>query len=384
MIHRQLFLKLQSLATHYPVVTITGPRQSGKTTLCRHCFPEYAYVNLEHIDTRERIKRDPNQFIQDYAKGVIIDEVQHYPELMSYIQVKVDETGKPGQFILTGSQNFNLLSTISQSLAGRTALLSLLPFSLEELSTDEDTDERMFRGFFPRVIDQQLNPTEAMQFYVSTYIERDIRQLLNVKNLSQFSTFLKLCAVHTGQLVNFTKLGDACGISYNTAKEWLSLLETSYIVTLLHPHYQNLKKRLVKSPKLYLNDTGLICYLLDIYSPDHLKTHPLRGAIFESMIVVDYLKQRFNRALPSNLYFFRDHKGFEIDIIQDEGLHQIPIEIKSGQTIHADAFKNLKQYMQINPHAKNPIFFYGGKSSYTEQGITVKSILDLTRGTTNQ
>jgi uncharacterized protein len=263
----------------------------------------------------------------------VLDEIQRTPDLLSYIQVSVDESQKSGQFIITGSQNFELLNTISQSLAGRTAIARLLPFSFDELSAHQplgSVDELLYTGFYPRIYDKKLNPTEALSFYFSTYIERDLRLLINVKDLSLFETFLKLCATRCGQVVNLSSLGNDCGVNHNTIKNWLSILEAIYIIKLLPPYYSNIGKRLIKAPKLYFFDTGLAAFLLGIQNITHVTAHPLRGALFENMIVSEFLKKRFNQGKTDNLYYLRDNKGREVDILLDYGSHIDMVEIKSN------------------------------------------------------
>lgn len=280
MIPRTISPKILQYAKQYPVVTITGPRQSGKTTLCQMIFPDIPYVSLESIEERSFATSDPKGFLDRFPDGAVLDEIQRTPELLSYIQVRVDESQKTGQFIITESQNFELLNTVSQSLAGRTAIARLLPFSFEEILSHqsiESIDQLLYTGFYPRIYDKQLNPTEALSFYFNTYIERDLRLLINVKDLSRFETFLKLCATRCGQLVNLSSLGNDCGVNHNTIKSWLSILEASYIIKLLPSYFNNLGKRLIKSPKLYFIDTGLAAFLLGIQNIDHLRTHPLRG-----------------------------------------------------------------------------------------------------------
>lgn len=377
MIQRELIEKTKQLARQYPVVTITGPRQSGKTTLCRMVFPEMAYVSLEDLDQREYARQDPRGFLNRFSQGAVLDEIQRAPELLSYIQTIVDQQDKEGFFILTGSQQFELLETISQSLAGRTALVRLLPFSLAEAYGADlkkvALNQVLYTGFYPRIFDKGLNPTEAMGFYVNTYVERDLRMLINIRDLSQFEIFLKLCAGRTGQIVNLSSLGNDCGVNHSTVKSWLSVLEASYIIKLLRPYYKNFNKRLIKAPKLYFQDTGLACFLLDIQSQSQLATHPLRGALFESLIVAELLKKRFNAVQTDNLFYFRDNIGNEVDIIWDRGPQPVPVEIKSGQTISRDAFKGLDYFNKLSGGADSTHLIYGGDESYTRQSVRVTS-----------
>lgn len=366
--------KLRALARQYPVVTLTGPRQSGKTVLCREVFAGKAYVSLEDLDVRRRAVSDPRAFLAGFPKGAVFDEIQRVPDLLSYIQGIVDKDPSPGRFVVTGSHQFELMRSVNQSLAGRTAVLRLLPFSYGEIYPGKRValEDVFWKGFYPRIHDRKLDPVEALSFYVSTYIERDVRQLLNVKDVSRFEVFLKLCAGRTGQILNLSSLGAECGITHNTARDWLAVLEASYIVHLLRPHHQNFNKRLIKAPKLYFIDTGLASFLLDIRRKEQWASHPLRGALFETFVVAELLKARFNVARPSNLYYFRDNIGNEVDILVDEGTAIIPIEIKSGTTVAQDFFKGIEYYRKLNPeHAKDPVLVYGGTEAYCEKGVSV-------------
>ena len=352
MIERAIEPVLRGLAGKYPVVTITGPRQSGKTTLCRKVFPDMAYANLERPDTREFAATDPHGFLGSYPEGVILDEIQRAPHLLSYIQVNVDEGGIHGRFILTGSQQFEVLNTISQSLAGRTALLKLLPFSMAELGRDflpSSLDRLLLTGFYPRIYDQQLDPTQTLGDYFETYVERDMRQLAAIKDLSLFEKFVRLCAGRIGQILNLQSLGNDAGVSHTTARAWLSLLEASYILFILPPWYRNISKRLIKSPKIYFYDVGLASYLLGLENERHVSRDPLRGNLFENLVIMEALKYRYNRGRKSNLSFYRDGKGNEVDMILEVGPDLFPIEIKAGATITPDYFKGLKHFMKIMP-----------------------------------
>lgn len=377
MINRDIREKVKHFAAQYPVVTITGPRQSGKTTLCRMIFPERQYMSLEDMDSRRFALQDPRGFLHALPDGAIIDEVQRAPELLSYIQTIVDENQREGFFILTGSQQFELLAKVSQSLAGRTALVKLLPFTYREAyggcAKPPPLDKVLYTGLYPRIFDKGLNPTEAMAFYVNTYIERDLRLLINVKDLSRFEVFLKLCAGRTGQILNLTSLGNDCGISQPTIKSWISVLEASFIIKLLRPYYKSFNKRLIKSPKLYFLDTGLASFLLDIHDPQQLATHPLRGALFESYIISELLKQRFNAGRTDNLWYFRDNVGNEVDVVLDNGQTVDQIEIKAGRTINADFFKGLKYFSSLNKDVARSMLVYGGDESYTREGVDVAS-----------
>ncbi len=347
MIKRTLEAVLKELALQYPVVTITGPRQSGKTTLCRKVFPHLHYVNLEAPDVRLFAVDDPRGFLASYDEGVILDEIQRAPELLSYIQTIVDEQPRPGRFILTGSQQFEVMNTVSQSLAGRTALLKLLPLSLEELGRGhliDSVDRMLLSGFYPRIHAQGLNPTQVMGDYFETYVERDLRQLGAIRDLAQFERFVRLCAGRTGQLLNLQSLGNDVGVSHSTARSWLTLLEASYIVFLLQPWHANVSKRLVKSPKLYFYDVGLASYLLGLEEDNQVSRDPLRGNLFENLVVIEALKYRYNQGKRSNLYFYRDSNGNEVDLIAENGQHLSAIEIKAGATVNPDYFKGLRRF----------------------------------------
>ncbi|NQY74088.1 MAG: ATP-binding protein [Candidatus Margulisbacteria bacterium] len=374
---------VKRLAAQYPVVTVTGPRQSGKTTLCRHLFPKKEYVTLESIDVRNQIQEDPNGFIRKVSdKGVILDEIQRYPGLLSYIQTAVDENNIPGQFILTGSQNFQLLSSVSQSLAGRTALLTLLPYSLREIYTQKqlkelNSEDIIFKGFYPRIFSHNLDPQEAMGYYISLYIERDIRQLLNVTSLGAFETFLKVCASLNGQIVNLSQISNDVGISVNTVRSWLSILETSYIIVLLKPHFKNYRKRLIKSPKLYFLDTALSLNLLGIQTPHQISSHPLKGAIFEAFIVAECFKQCYHTSHKPHLYYFRDNVGNEVDLLIEKGPDIQAVEIKSSETMNSTYFKGLKYYEALNNQTVEPTIIYGGKKSYSQNQYQIKGFRDI-------
>jgi len=375
MIKRIVTSELIRLAKQYPVVTITGPRQSGKTTLCKSTFPQKKYVSLENLDHRRAANKDPKQFLQDYPEGAILDEIQRAPDLLSYIQGIVDERNKEGMFILTGLHQFELMDSVNQSLAGRTAIVRLLPFSYGEVYGTKkkkvDINQILFTGFYPRIFDKKLNPTEALSFYMTTYIERDVRSIVQVQDLAKFELFLKVCATQTGQILNLSHLSNECGIAVNTAKHWLSVLEASFIVFLMRPHHKNFRKRLAKSPKLYFIDVGLAAFLLDIQDKTHLKNHPLRGSLFETFIVTELLKIRYNRIQTNNLYYFRDNVGNEIDILMDMGSSVIPLEVKSGQTVNDDFFKGLNYYCNLNKKVTKSYLIYAGDKAYQDCGHSI-------------
>lgn len=347
MIRRTLESKIATLAKQFPVVTLTGPRQSGKTTLCRLLFPEHRYASLEAPDLRRFAAEDPRGFLDQYPPPVTYDEVQRVPELLSYIQVAVDEGGSPGRYVLTGSANFSLLESVSQSLAGRTAVAHLLPCGHEELLRFPKPPEGLFAtiqgGSYPAIYDRGVDPVDWYRGYVTTTLERDVRRIVNVADLGSFQTFLELTAGQVGQLTNFSRFGADAGITANTAKSWLSVLETGFLVFKLRPFHANLRSRAVKTPKLYFWDTGLACALLGISEPSQLRTHPLRGALFENWVVSEVLKARLHRGLRESAYFLRDRRGFEIDLLLDLGDRLVAVESKSGQTVAGDFFTQLER-----------------------------------------
>lgn len=346
MIKRNITWVLLEMAASFPVVTVTGPRQSGKTTLAQMTFPSKEYVTLEDLDNRQFAENDPRGFLGQYPEGSIIDEVQHVPSLLSYIQTIVDTRKANGMFILTGSNQFEYVHSISQSLAGRTGMLRLLPFSYAEIygNNDERIEDILYRGFYPRIFDQDINPEFFLSRYLETYIERDVRSLIRLKDLMQFHRFLQLCAGRTGQITNFSSLGNELGVTNKTIRHWISILEASYIVFLLQPYHRNFNKRIIKAPKLYFLDVGLAAHLLGIDHPRQLITHPLRGELFETFVVGEFLKYRFNEGKRSNLYYFRDHVGNEVDLVLETGSGVVPIEIKSSRTITPKFFKGLDYF----------------------------------------
>ncbi len=377
MLKRQATDTLLEKSRQYPVVAITGPRQSGKSTLARALFSNKPYVSLEDPDQRQFAIDDPRRFLGQFPEGAVLDEVQHCPELFSYLQSLVDSQSKMGLFILTGSQQFGLLSKITQSLAGRVGAVQLLPFTLHELQTancaPHTVEELLFTGLYPPIYDRKIPATSWYNDYVMTYIERDVRQLINVQDLRTFHRFLQMCAARTGQILNLSSLANDCGITHNTAKAWISVLEASYIICLLSPHHKNFNKRLIKSPKLYFYDTGLVCALLNIQNHTSLLSHPLRGALFETWAVSELIKNRFNQGLLSNLYFWRDSQGHEVDILLDQDNLLTPIEIKSGQTVTSDYFTGIQYWQGLNAVQSPAWLLYAGEQTQKRTVATVLS-----------
>jgi hypothetical protein len=392
MVPRTLATKLREAVRRYPVVSVTGPRQSGKTTLVRNALEGYDYVSLELPDERDLAIHDPRAFLGQFARPVIIDEAQRAPELFSYIQVAVDEQGDAGRFVLTGSQNFLLLQAVSQSLAGRCAVLHLLPFSQGELARRPPAEiaalglrtrdgpkkpprplaETLFTGFYPRIHDRELPPREWLANYYQTYLERDVRTVLNVGDIESFGRFVRLCAARNAQLLNLSSLASDCGITHTTARRWLSVLEASFLVLLLRPHHKNLGKRLIRSPKLYFLDSGLLCFLLGIRSAAEIVHHSQRGAIFETLILSELHKNFLHRGEPSELYFWRDSTGHEVDFIIDMGTRRVGIEAKSAETIAADFFDGLRYWRALAGRKPPPAaLVYGGDRRFVQDGIIV-------------
>ena len=376
MIKREIEPLVLKLARGYPALAITGPRQSGKTTLARAAFPDKAYVSLENPDTRELATQDPRGFLNKYRDGAILDEVQNCPALFSYLQEILDSSDKSGRFVLTGSQQFGLIEGITQSLAGRIAMVQLLPFSYHEAygSHRLGLDETLFRGAYPPIHDRKLDASLWFGNYMQTYIERDVRKLINVRDLTSFQRFVRLCAGRMGQLLNLSQLGAEAGVTHNTAKAWLSILEASYIVFQLQPHHRNFNKRLVKTPKLYFHDTGLAAWLLSIREARQIETHPQRGALFENWVVSELLKARFNHGLPSNLYFWRDRAGHEVDLLVETPTCLIPVEIKSGQTVNSEYFKGVDDWLTLaRPRQPRAWLVYGGGEDHQRKTTRILS-----------
>lgn len=367
MIQREISSTLKKMASKMPIISITGPRQSGKTTLAKMCFPEYQYVNLESPDVYEAAVSDPRLFLSQFKKGIIIDEVQRIPELFSYIQTISDELNNPGEFILTGSQNFLLSEKISQSLAGRVFVSHLLPLSISEIraattSKVEEMDSAIYKGFYPRIHQMEMEPEMFFPSYIQTYVERDVRQIVNVSNLFVFQKFLRIAAGRVGQLLNYNNIANEVGVDLKTIKSWFSILESSFIVFFLQPHHQNFSKRILKTPKLYFYDTGLVCSLLGIRKKEELTSHWAKGALFENMMIADIMKGFMNQCITPPIWFWRDSTGNEVDCLVDFGNKIKSIEIKSATTISSDFFKGLDYYGRLNPQAE-PYLIYGGNTN---------------------
>lgn len=391
MLPRLLAPYLRRDAAYYPVLTLTGPRQSGKTTLARSTFPDHAYVSLEAPDQRRFAREDPRGFLAQFTGPVILDEVQHLPDLLSYIQASVDDDARPGRFVLTGSHNILLMSQVAQTLAGRTAVLHLLPFSRAELEGQDQPEpaspERLFAntatrldlwpairaGFYPPIHDRGVPPEVWLPDYLQTYLERDVRTLTNVDDLALFERFLSLSAGRVAQLLNYSGLASDCGVAVDTARRWISVLQTSFIVFALRPHHRNFNKRLIRTPKLFFYDTGLLCYLLGIRETSQLVSHPLRGAIFENYVVAEVAKSYLHHRLTPPLFFWRDQTGHEVDLLIDAAGRLHPVEIKSGQTMDGDMLDGLRRWIRLSgDEAGQATLVHGGVGFHTRDGIAVR------------
>ena len=365
-ISREAYLELDEMCKAFPVVTITGPRQSGKTTLLKHIFPGKKYVTLEDPDIRQMAISDPRSFLNQSESGMIIDEIQRIPDLVSYIQGIIAHVQQPGYFLLSGSQQFEITRKISQSLAGRTAIMKLLPFTIKEtqiVSPGMSTTELLYKGLYPRLYNTPpMNPSRYYSSYLQTYIERDLREIINIKDLHLFTLFVRLCAGRTGQIFVASNLANEVGVSVPTIQSWLSILESSYIVYLLQPYHSNINKRLIKSPKIYFYDTGLAAYLAGINSEEQMPAHPLRGALFENMVIMETLKKKYNSIRNFQLYFYRDSNQNEVDLLLDNGISIDAIEIKSSETYDKSFQKGLKYIRQLLPEKiKNTTICYAGQ-----------------------
>jgi predicted AAA+ superfamily ATPase len=380
MIPRHAAPRLLRLLQGFPVVTVTGPRQSGKTTLVRELLTDKPYVSLEAPAQREFARTQPAEFLLQFPNGAVIDEAQNAPELFSQLQGVVDASGAMGQFVLTGSHNLSLLASVTQSLAGRTALIELLPLSIAELRDagllGADYASHLVKGFYPALYARPVEAYEWLQAYLVTYAERDARQLAAIQDLGAFQRFLKLTAARTGQLLNMQSLASDAGVSDKTVKHWLSILETCYLIHYVRPHFANFGKRLTKSPKLYMTDVGLAAALIGIQNATQMQSHPLRGALFETMVVNEFLKSRCNTGLREPLYFWRDNIGTEVDLILERGTEIAAVEIKSGITVASDAFGNLKKWKMYASERGNfsaiyPALVYGGEARFIREGVDV-------------
>ena len=374
MIPRKLSSVLEKAAGQFPVVTLLGPRQSGKTTLVRALFPDHIYINLENPQTRAFYGEDPKSLLRDGKEKLIIDEAQREPEILSWVQVFVDQENVPGQFVLTGSNQPALGEAISQSLAGRTSIHHLLPLSLEELAFSNLLDHRdamLLKGFLPRLYDASISPGDLYSSYFATYIERDVRRLINVKDITRFETFIRLLAGRAGQLVNLSALAGDVGVSSATLGAWISALEASFVVFRLHPYHTNIGKRLVKTPKLYFTEPGLLTWLLQIETPKQVSRDPLLGGIFENMVVIEAVKAAYNRGAPPQLSFYRDKSGFEIDLIREYQRRPLAMEIKAGSTYVSDMTRPLKHFRSLHEDLSGAALLYGGDERAVVDGISV-------------
>ncbi len=376
MISRNAKSELEVLASQFKCVGIIGPRQSGKTTLCKLTFPNKEYVSLENPDTRLFAEEDPRGFLSNFPKGAILDEVQRVPKLFSYLQQILDENSEKGLFILTGSNNFLLQESISQSLAGRIGYINLLPLAIDEiipngLASKENYGELLVKGFYPPVYDQDLDPARWHQNYIRTYVEKDVRQIKNILQLNLFEKFLRLCAGRVGQLLNANSLAIELGLDNKTISSWIGVLESSFVIFLIRPHHRSFNKRIVKMPKLYFIDTGIAASLLGIRNQSHFDTHPLKGNLFENLIMSDLLKTQFNLGIQNRLYFWRDNVGHELDGLIDNGNKLHPIEIKSGQTITPDYFKGINYWEQISKETGGTVFYGGNIPQKRSSGIEI-------------
>lgn len=366
-VERTIRTKLLQLLKSFPVVTLTGCRQCGKSTLLKNLLPDYAYISLEDLDLRQMAKEDPRHFISIYSKKVIIDEIQQVPELLSYLQSHIDSVNEAGMYVITGSHNLLLMQSISQSLAGRTALLTLAPFSTKELNASNllpaTVNEMLYNGSFPRIYDKHIEPSDFYPSYIQTYIERDVRTLRNITDYSSFTRFIKLCAGRCSQILNVTALAEDAGITRKTAESWLSVLEASYIIYMMKPYYKNFGKRIIKNPKLYFYDTGLVSSLLGITAAGQMETFYMRGALFENFIVSELLKRRLFSGKSDELYFWRDSNGVEVDVIEEDSLELKAYEIKASETMNTAFFSNIKKIRDLaGIKAENTAVIYSGKS----------------------
>ncbi len=380
---RELEQEARAMAEAFPIVTILGPRQSGKTTLVRKIFSDKPYVNLEHLETRTAALTDPITFIKQYEHGAIFDEIQRAPELLSYLQVLVDEQKKVGRFILTGSHQLRLQEAVSQSLAGRTAILKLLPLSLRELSQDSkkySLNQQLLRGGYPRLYEVMLTPSKYYSAYCQTYLERDVKLLINIKDLSLFQRFMRLCAGRIGCVFNASEVARELGVSSHTVTEWVSVLEASFLIFKLPPYFENFGKRLIKSPKLYFTDLGLAGYLLGIENETQLERDPLRGRLVENLVILELVKARYNSGLEPNLFFYRDQSQLEVDVLVQNGSELIPIDIKSSATFRLEFIKSLETFRMLTQRKISKSYLiYAGEITQLVRDINIIHYQDSAR-----
>ncbi len=382
MIKRQIEEELLLLKNEFPIIAIIGPRQSGKTTLSQNVFPDYKYISLEDIDHREFAANDPRGFLNKYNRDIIFDEIQRAPQLMSYLQSHVDKMKENGKIVITGSHNFFLMEQISQSLAGRVGITKLLPFSIEELSEEKKSlDTQIVMGSYPRIYDQKIRPEVFYKNYISTYIEKDIRQIKQVTKLDLFMKFMRLLSGRTGQELNLSTISEECGVSHNTVSEWISILEASFLIYKLKPYHNNYNKRLIKNSKIYFTDTGIVCSLLGIRKQEELDYHFLKGNIFETFIISEFIKNCYNTGEKFELYFWRDNHKKEIDLILDYGINKFGIEIKRSETIQEKFFSGLSYWMDLsNTKPENMYLIYGGYDNYRRNRINIVSWDNIYKG----
>lgn len=385
-ISRNIEKSIRKYLSKYPIIGVTGPRQSGKTTMLKTMFPDYTYVNLESYDARNFAETDPRGFLNQYNNKIIFDEAQRVPHLFSYLQAIVDDDTQMGRFILSGSQNFHLMTSITQSLAGRIALFRLMPLDLSEMKAasllEDDYAKMIIRGFYPALYDRDIDSKTFYSNYIETYVERDIRDLVNVQDLRMFRNFISLCAARSGQLLNLNSLANECGISQPTAKSWLSVLQASYVVFLLNPYYKNYSKRITKTPKLYFYDTGLLAHLLKIRNAEKLKLSAVKGSLFENLIVSELLKQNYHQQLHREMWFWRDASGHEVDLVVQDDEQLDIVEMKATETVMGDLFSGLHYFADLaGEDIKSKSLIYGGDQNQHRSGADVvgwKTLADAT------
>jgi len=376
MINRAIYREFSSHLGKYPILALTGPRQSGKTTFLRNSFPKYRYLTLENPDNRNYALQDPKGFLKEFDKYVIFDEAQRAPELFSYLQGIVDQSGLMGQYILSGSQNFNLIEEITQSLAGRVGLFRMYPFDLTEMKKggllEGNKNKMIINGFYPAIYDRKISPSRYYQDYIDTYLKRDISQLVNIQDERLFTQFISLCAARSGQLINYNDLARDAGVSNTTVKNWLSILETSFVIFFLQPDFRNYSKRIIKSPKFYFNDTGLLCHLLKIKGDEISPTHSHYGHIFENYVVAEMLKQNYHCSQFRDYFFWRTSHGKEIDLLYRENEVTHLFEIKASSTIKPAFFKTMDDFEQISGETVKKTLLYGGDQNQNRTNYDVR------------